>query len=534
MRKIMAFAVVTVSVFMMCAACAVAQEPSPLPAMTKAVMEAKTSLDLNNAFDSLTEYYSKEHSFKNYISYLNSLAQKKKSLEPYTEYYTALARYLQLKYLEAEQMWDEYFAQGNTYRDELVVHATKAVSMTQLDERVHVNALLLLWKLHNDQQDTFRDGALNDLMKATEELNQKSSDITAFKNIADGLLAGQEKVKARGVYRMYVQKLLAGTVSNETLRSEADAFRAVGNLDLSEVLYDAYFDRLQKAGDVKKTATAFIDAALLFSYNDNGSSDSMYAEKLFKQADEISNGAALDESHCYARAYNLEKSKEFLGAKGAFEKLLERFPKTRYSDEALYKNALISVYVARDIDVGRAIFERLGFADLPTPQGIASLYHLGLLMQWQGETEKAKAYYNTLIEKAKDSFQDTVVLTRQRLAEIEETRPIESNLKMFLDVSLKPESPAYNGAGVLLKASPVKMARGNDTTVSAIAYAGESGCMQPEIQYLWSGYLGSMPSEPGVSEFNTQYRQQGNKEINVVVLTPTGVIDRGIYIVDVE
>ncbi len=534
MKKILIPAVVVISVLMARAGFAVTPEQNSLAAMTKAVMEAAAPDDLSRAFDGLTAYYAREHSFKNYITYLQSLTQKKKDLEPYTDYYIALARYLQLKYLETEQLWDEYFTQGNNYRDELVSHAEKSIAATKPGEKVHVNALLLLWKLHNDQQDTFRDKALNDLMKAVGGYNQGSSDMGLLKSVADDLLAGQEKTRAREVYRMYVQKLLTGSVSDETLRSEADAFRDAGNLDLSEVLYDAYFERLQKENDVRKTATALVEAAVVFSYKDSGVSDPLYAEKLFKQADQLSNGAVLDETRSYIRAYNLEKSKEFLSALAAFEQLLERFPQTRYSDEAIYKDALINVYVKRDIEAGRKLFEQLGYSQVPTPQGIASLYQLGLLMQWQKDTVKAKAYFNTLLEKAKEGFQDSVVLARQRLAEIEEDRPIESNLKMFLDVSLQPDGQPYNGAGVLLKASPAKLARGGESTISAVAYAGESGCMQPEIQYIWSGYLGNMPPEPGASEFAAQYRLPGNKEINLVVLTPTGVIDRGIYLVDVE
>jgi hypothetical protein len=57
--------------------------------------------------------------------------------------------------------------------------------------------------------------------------------------------------------------------------------------------------------------------------------------------------------------------------------------------------------------------------------------------------------------------------------------------------------------------------------------------MQVEIQYLWSGDLGSAKPPLEKSEFNTTYVQRGTKEINLVIVSPSGVLDRSIELVDV-
>ena len=64
-------------------------------------------------------------------------------------------------------------------------------------------------------------------------------------------------------------------------------------------------------------------------------------------------------------------------------------------------------------------------------------------------------------------------------------------------------------------------------------YTPESGCLQVDIQYLWSGHIGGAKPSFNESSFDTTYTQGGTKEINLVVVSPTAIIDRNIDIVDV-
>jgi hypothetical protein len=54
-----------------------------------------------------------------------------------------------------------------------------------------------------------------------------------------------------------------------------------------------------------------------------------------------------------------------------------------------------------------------------------------------------------------------------------------------------------------------------------------------ELQYLWSGDLGG--ANPGVemSNFQGAYADPGTKVINIVLVSPAGIIDRTFTMVDV-
>jgi len=53
-----------------------------------------------------------------------------------------------------------------------------------------------------------------------------------------------------------------------------------------------------------------------------------------------------------------------------------------------------------------------------------------------------------------------------------------------------------------------------EVNINSSYYYGESGCMQPELQYLWSGHLGTAKPDIGAQGFNTNYIDNGTKEIN--------------------
>jgi len=50
---------------------------------------------------------------------------------------------------------------------------------------------------------------------------------------------------------------------------------------------------------------------------------------------------------------------------------------------------------------------------------------------------KAKEYYDKLIGLAKEGYAEKVSLAKLRLKEIAESKPLDYNLNLFLDVSLK-------------------------------------------------------------------------------------------------
>ncbi|MCX5714584.1 MAG: hypothetical protein NT033_07260 [Candidatus Omnitrophica bacterium] len=143
-------------------------------------------------------------------------------------------------------------------------------------------------------------------------------------------------------------------------------------------------------------------------------------------------------------------------------------------------------------------------------------------------------YSQCKLEKAKDDFLETVNLTKERLKEMDETKPIEYNLKTFLDVSLKKEAAAFDMRKLDLDSTPHRTKTVNPVNIHSLDYATDSGCMQPELQYLWSGHLGKDEHPASVKTFDTSYNYKGTKEINLVVVSPTGTLDYSIDMVDID
>jgi len=527
-----------------------AQDNEKLVALSKQIIEAKTYDEFYAPFKELYDLYfsrpaikseggipleaGKDNKYSGFVDFLNSIKPKNELAEPFISYYIALTRYNQLKYLEEKQAWDEYFAQGNNYREEITANAKGALDKTSVVEPVNIYARLLIWQFHKDQQDAFSDESLSDLVSAVQEFAKSVKDTKPIKEVADKLSTYGEKGKSRELYNIYAQKLAASDMKDDAFFNAASNFYKEGNLELSETLYDTYIARISKSVPKEKSAPVLTGIAKLFAYKDQGVSDPLYAEKVFKKIEELGAKDVFDQELIYLRAFNLEKAKEFREAKDIYADLIRRFPETTHSDEVIFKSGIISAYVSGDIKTGREYFEKLAQKEKNlSPQVISSLYQLGLLSQWQEDFGKAKEYYNKLINASGENFQDTVTLARERLKEIEEGKPIEYNLKTFLDVSLK-ENSLYNMAKSDLKSSIYRLNKNQDDNITSSVSLPESGCMQIELQYLWSGNTGATKPSSKQSSFNTSYASAGTKEINLVIVSPTGIIDRNIDLVDVN
>lgn len=510
-----------------------AQDSNTLASLSKRIIEAKKNEDLYAPFEELKELYFKEDEYSGLVEFLKSLSQQKETLGPFINYYTALARYNQIKYLEKAQEWDEYFNQGNNYRDEITASLQKVMDSTGAKDALNIYSRLLLWQFHKDQQDAFIGPALTDLMNAISEYAKDSQDIKPIKEAADKLLECGEKGKSKELYAAYVNKLIGSVKEDKELGNIAAGFYKEGNLELSESVYDAYIERIIKTYPKEKLMPVLIEIAGNFAYKDEGRKDASYAERIFQKIEEAGSKNAFNEELTYLRAYNAEKIKDYLKAKDLYLDLLGRYPQAKYADEAEFKAAIISTYILRDMKTGRVYFEKLSSKEILSPQVISSLYQLGLLSQWENNFPAATDYYNKLIQKAGSDYSDMAALAQVRLKEITGLKQIEYNLKVFLDASLKEENPVFAVTSSGLNSSRYVIKKDEGTDINCTPYTVESGCMHVEIQYLWSGDLGTTKPGPEKSGFRTMYTQRGTKVINVVVVSTGGVLDRSIDMVDV-
>jgi hypothetical protein len=105
---------------------------------------------------------------------------------------------------------------------------------------------------------------------------------------------------------------------------------------------------------------------------------------------------------------------------------------------------------------------------------------------------------------------------------------------LFLDVSLKPENERFDMSRVDLNSSVVHGRKKEPVEIFSNYYMADTGSMQPDVQYLWSGNTGEAKPSFAESVIGTSYDYSGTKEINLVVVSPQGVLDRSIYLLDVE
>lgn len=500
----------------------------------KCICGAKVSEAAHKCLNELRESYFQENKYSELVDLLRRICFGDKYIAPYLNYNIALSRYQQLKYLEESKGWDEYFAKGNDYRDDIVKEAGKAVESLPKDSPEFLYSKLVLYKFHKDQQDAFVEGALADLMSSAAEYAKAGKDISPVKEAADILLSYDEKRAASELYKLYSQVLVSSDLSDEALKEAAIKFYQEGNLELSESIYDIYIERISKAFSEYMLIQELKPIAVAFSYKDIEPCDMLYAEKIFKKIEESGGVKAFDEELMYMRGFNLEKNKEYRQAKDVYSLLLKIYPKSRYADEASFKAGVIFTYALRDPKSGSEYFSKLVDKEPVTAYSLSSLYQLGLLKQWEGDFSSAKGYYDKLIGKSQEGVTGILQLAKSRLTEIEEGASMEHNLKAFIDASLKKEFANLDMGKVDLKSDIYRPKSGESIEMSASVYLASSGCFSIDLQYLWSGDLEG--ANPGIREpgFKASYQNEGTKIVGLVLISPSGITDYAFDLIDVR
>ena len=469
--------------------------------------------------------------YNEFIDFLDN--SKDKSVQTCLDYYKADMRYRQLKYLEEKQSWDDYFSNGNTYRDQIVVSLQKVIRQTDNRNCLRPKSRLLLWQFHHGQQDAFLEQSLADLVADINVYAQKTNDPELIREVADKLLASGEKAKAGQIYKLYVDKLVSGKINQEELKGKAAGFYKEGNLELAKSIYDIYIEKAAKSLAADKFIQELFEIASLFVYKPAGFYDLAYAEKIYARIEEFAGDKVFNQETIYLRAFNLEKFRDYQEAAKYYLQLTRLYADSKYFDEAAYKIAMINVYALADINEARKYFELLAAKDKFSPQVISAFYQLGLLAQWEGDPAKAKNYYDLLLNNSKGNYTETAAQAKERLKEIGDNLPISYNLKTFLDLSLKKESALSETGRAELMPSAYLLTKGQKIVVSSSVNMPQSGCNQVQLQYLWSGDLAGVHPSVDDDNFQAAYADPGTKEINIVVVSPAGAVDRFFFMVDV-
>ena len=516
--------------------CIAEQESERANLLKQNIKSSKALEDTELQLGELLDIYAKDNRFNEFYSFLKTLEKDKKfKATPLIYYYKTLTRFSQMQFLEENKMWEELFDNKDLYVSDTEVDLEKAKKLSTSTDALSLKLKFLEWQLKKDNEEVSIN-TLEDLFNLTQEYAQIHSDIQVIKDIADALSKEKQINYAKKLYSVFVSKISETGINQEELRKLTESFLEDDKIDLAISLYDVYLDRIINTQPDKSIAIQkMFDVAEKFAHSGwQEGLDPFYAEKVFKRIEFLYSIKAFSALSQYRRAYNLERSKEYESCLAEYLKLIDNFPKYQDKDRIYFRLGIFNVYVFNEIDQTKEYFLKV-VSDYPKSLDyLNSLYHLGLLSHWQDNLEKASEFYKTILDKAKDIKTDSeiVTLTELRIKEIEEEKDIEYNLRMFLEAKLK-EREEKKYIQLELFAKPAKNYLDEPVKFQTNSYFIDTGCLQQDFTYLWSGQLGSNQNPFNEYEFETSYQDLGTKVVNVVLVGPSGVVDGTIEMADI-
>lgn len=513
------------------------------------IKTSKTTKNIDLLFDELLAIYSKDNKFNELYNFLTTLEKNKifrNSSILY--YYMALTRFKQIQFLEENKMWEELFGNRELYTINIEKNLIKANRLSKMLEPLILKLKFLEWQVKkDDEKASFQ--ALESLFSLAREYSQTKDDIKIIKDIADQLSSEKETNYAKRLYSVYVSGISKTDISNDELKTLADNFLKEDKIDLAISLYNVYLDKIntsQKPEDKNIIIKQMFDIADKFTHHGwQEGPDPFFAEQIYKKVESLYGFEAFDEISQYRRAYNLERTKDFESCLVEYLKLLDKFSNYQDKDRIYFRVGIINAYEFGKIDKAREYFLKVvnpvrndisnGINNYSQSLDyLNSLYHLGLLEHWHNNLEKAKEFYNLILEKTKDVSTKPEIsnLAQIRMKEIEENKEIEYNLRMFLDAVLnKKEKERFLRLELYAKAA--KDYLNERVKFQTNSYFMNTGCLQEDFTYLWSGQLGTNQNPFNEYEFETSYQDLGTKVVNVVLVDSSGIVDATIEIADI-
>lgn len=491
---------------------------------------------VSKSLDELSKIYFTQHQYAPLIDFLRKLEKTKTPVcEAPIGYYLGLCRYYQLKHWEETQDWKEYFDLGNRYREE-VFSETEKVSESCPFSSLGVKAQLINWLSHKAQNDAQAAGALAKLMDMVNVYAKKDAEPEIIKEIADSLAKHEEIGFAKAAYNLYVNRFLETEKSPLKLRSAAEEALKERNVDLAEIIYERYIEMIRAS--LSKDTLALELIAVIRNFASDGwvkGNDPYYAEKVFGALQEFCGRGYFSEELQYLRAYNLQRLKEYLRCVEEYTILVTDFPKGNYLDEAEFKLGIFYAYRLGQKEKGMSRWQKIIERNSSWEYASESLYHKSVLSHYAQDFAAAKEGYGKILalvsEKSDSKNLRERVALRQR--EINEARPIEYNLKTFLDASLGQSRLSQAGTELLVRPYKAVSFKQEEIKFASQQFQIETGCLVPELTYLWSGDLGSITPVPAAAEFTTDYQVPGTKVVHLVVLSASGVIGSALEMVEV-
>lgn len=501
------------------------------------IKASPTADNLDLQLEELLDTYSKDNRFEEFYNFLETLEENRLfTNNPLVYYYKALARFRQVSFLEENKMWEELFANKDTYANHIDESLAKVKQLNTSLNSLTLRSKLLEWQIIKAKEgDTF--DVLEDLFKVAGGYAHTQADSDILKDVADGLFKQGEINYAKRIYNIYVSKISETETDKEKLKKLAEDFLKEDKINLAVSLYNDYLQRLTQSSPQDKNIIIkeMLNIAQLFTHSGwQEGRDPFYAKEVYEELESLYGQEAFDGFCQYARAYNLERIKKYRSSFDEYLKLVNNFDDYPDKDRIYFRLGVLSAYVFGEIGQAKKFFLKVANESKQSKDYLNSLYHLGLLNHWQGNLENAQQFYGLILEttqELKDKPEITLLAT-YRIEEIKENKDIEYNLRMFLDNALnRKESKTY--LKVELFAKMPKLYVGDTIKFKISSFSYGTGCLQKEYSYLWSGELGTNKNPLNASEFDTSYYDIGTKVVGVVLVGPDGVVDGTLEMADV-
>ncbi len=481
------------------------------------------------------EYFSKNDYDGFYDSVKAFLKKNKKSASGY--YYLALARMSQIAYWQKSKDWEGVYDKADNYKKDITENLKIAQKYIKNDPVLFCDIKFLQWQ--SARLDASEDllELFQDFLASLKELAPSTENLDKIKKRGDELSSLEDKSMARRIYEIYVEKITGSSLSKDEVKAKGQEFLEAGNVYLAKALFENYLSQLKGDEDLQAKETVLIADKFIHTGFKEGV-DPVYAEALYVQAAD-KNKTVFDSDSLYRRAYNLERLKEFKSAYDLYKDLIARFSDTALLNEINFRLGVLSAYALKDIDTASAYFLKISEDAAKGPHTLSALYQLGLLNQWKEEKERAKGFYQALLEAAQAvgvdmTKNELVLMAQERLKEIEDAKDIKHGLKIFLDGVLKTDKEPNLSFVVDLTAHPAKAFSNEAVKLIVTTSNPQTGCMMPSYSYEWSGEVGSMSNIPNSPELTTSYAEPGVKVTHVAVIGAQGLDGVGFEITQIE
>jgi hypothetical protein len=337
--------------------------------------------------------------------------------------------------------------------------------------------------------------------------------------------------EAQNIYALYAEKIKSSEKDPFKLDAMADAAFVEGNFSLAVALYGAELKLISQSAT--KDAYADILIKLVNKFADNGWSvgkDPAYAEELFKLLE--SNPGKLNADLLYLRSYNLERLKEFKPAVLSYQNFIKFYPDDKRISEARFHAGIINLYILNNPDEAFQYLLPLGVGK--DSWAVSANYYLGLYYQWNKRIDLANKYYalaKSQLDQESSLKNDLLLrLLGERLAELQENKAIEDNLRLFLEAAFSQSMVSNN---LELKVVPAKSYVNQPQKLDLSYFANSIGCFQPEVKFFWAGETGNNNINNDTQNFDASFVFPGSKVVFVTFQSAGSVSGRQLEIMDI-